>query len=1279
MVVVITCAVHWGSLPFGSTNAFAQDAALASVPDSPTCHQLLLQAGLQAESNPQGAMRTLEQALKTPTALVPVDAESTLFRPVRSQAVALLARTPELLRAWGESMGPRAERVLEREGPLEAWRRFPGTPAAVQAGLLMARNAIANGAPAAASWRLEQVRADPAFDLGEEGAWLRLRAIAAWGEGDKVGAHAAADRLSEVVGATAAAELRERFLGSPAAAGVAGSPLDQAVECDASIIPSEPSWRVSLGDTPLERARRAAADRNDPQEDVDAQREAGVYRSMLPVESGGTILVSSGGAVSAFDALTHARTWTVGVTSQAFASTGDPAPLSMPAVSHGIAYSLLGPPQAPHRPRVLVAVDVEDGTIGWMAGLGSTVIDIDEEQSIPEAVGIPVPSDSVVAVQTRRVDARAQATAEVHAFEAGTGNTSWTTLLGTAAQIGATAREPTQLIAQGGTYLVPTTVGTYARLEAETGDILWLRRLPCPLRASSSRALPFELGTSAVYSGQWMALSPDRRSIVALDISSGTVLADVPTGPGTAAGPVRYLVSTEEGVLAVGRDVHLLDATLQRRVWSREDLVPAGRVVRARVGSVSALVIPRDGIVTIVNAATGSSIGERGAPAANVVAGGAGLAAATESELLAWVPTDNALDRLVRTMQDSPGNLAAACALLDLTVRLGDAALTSRSLALLCTAIPLNHDLSDGDALALAAAMTMVSTEPSLPDGQVGQFFEAIDQSSFPGELVARAGLLRAEWLARSGKSDAAAKALWSMIGDPRLERVMIPGGASESAEVAATAALTRAPIAAGALLAAIADSGAAPWPSATDPASRRWIERLQAEVRPAHPVDVSGDQSAGPSAAEFAESLREFVRLPCHPLPIEPAEAVEEVVLGWRPGALEAYSLDGGEMAWRVATAGTSRPSIYRLADRTLAVISVDSVVTVDPLTGAIRAQCRDLPAALAAADTVNLTIPRRPLAVVLHAAATADTVVIGNDRAMVCLGTDGTALVPRWRWSEPGATLLGLHHAEGTVWVIAQRPGPDGGLEGLVRAIDAGTGASRGQISGLPWTQARSATPVDADTLALTIGGRLLCIRSWSDALHVDWEVPGAAVSKASPSFTRLGGLLVPMGVTRMVARRSFDGHAAPLTADESGAGIDAVAWIPYPGGGLRWGGGAMESFSDEGQLSGTAAIPPDRVIRAATVRKGVAVAVLQDIASVPGLQVVQQPQRLEIAVFNLAAGLRWAGASLACPELESRLPPTRVVLGRRSIAVATQSGYLLAITGRAPSARATPAPAS
>ncbi len=65
-----------------------------------------------------------------------------------------------------------------------------------------------------------------------------------------------------------------------------------------------------------------------------------------------------------------------------------------------------------------------------------------------------------------------------------------------------------------------------------------------------------------------------------------------------------------------------------------------------------------------------------------------------------------------------------------------------------------------------------------------------------------------------------------------------------------------------------------------------------------------------------FAESLTDFVRIPCHPLAIEPAWPVEDIVLGWRPGAIEAYSLDRGELAWRVATAGTSRPTTLRLAD---------------------------------------------------------------------------------------------------------------------------------------------------------------------------------------------------------------------------------------------------------------------------------------------------------------------------------------------------------------------------
>lgn len=1241
--------------------AHAQEAALPTVPDSPTCHQQLLQAQLQAEENPQGAIRLLASAMQTPQALVPVDADALTFRPVRWHVAFLLQQNKELRRVWQEAMGPRAERTLELEGPEATWDAWPATRAAVRAGLLLTRELIARGAPEAARWRLKTVRDDPAF-----------------GEGDNLDA---ANRLAAMLDRHAAAPKFSR------ASQGAGQPLDSIEVLDPSVLPARPSWSVPLPDAPLTRIRRATEDRGEPATIADERASRGLYRSVLPAVSEGTALVCAGTTLTAFDALTHMRRWSIGMSSQ----SADPnaAPLSFPTVRHGVAFAIVGTPQQPTRPSVLVAVPVESGVRRWSHILDAPML-LGEDAVVSDGVGGIVATDDVIVLQTRRVDARGQASAEVQCRDASHGGLRWTRLLGTAPQVGAGTRQATQLVEYEGTLLVPTTVGTFARIEVETGNIVWLTRMANPLRPKEGNRRPFDVVTTAVVDRGWVVLSPDERILARLALDTGSIERELPTGPGTVSGDVRYLLPGADGPVAVGEGVVGLDVDLDASRWRRNDLSPSGRVARVLVGDREAMLVPTADAVEVIACDNGETLTHWSASPCNPAVGAAGVVAATDDSLLAWVPTVGAIDRLTQALNANPGHLAAACALLDLGLQARDRALIARGCEAVAVAVSeaIQAD-PNGPFDELLHALRRASQAPETPPEAFTRAVRAAQAIGAPIRLAVLARFCEAAWMEGQGQERAAAEALWSVVTDPRAEELLLedeatPGGSGRT---------VRAPVLAASRMARLAAAQSVPWPLATTPAQQEWITRMQAFAAAVKSVGTAPSAAAylqelaagapvdAPTPQQFASGLQASRVVQGATLVVTQSEveagstapsvgvtartgvsgALADLALAWRPGSLEAYSISSGGRLWAIADRAVERPQLYACAGRLL-LITGTQIRLLHPESGAVLAACDDVallsPLKARGALTVIQGRPR------IQAVATVDDLVLmamGN--TLLALERDGTAFRERWLMTEVGGTIHSMIASSHGVWAIVgvQPSAPataESGVELGVRLIDPQAGSIRAAIDGLPWAISRSATLLNASSILLRTPEATICVRAWGDRLHADWSLTGATLAKGVPSAIVLGDLLLPASSTG-ATRWSFDGTPVELA---SSAALDDGAlnqWIKEEWGVVRWSRNGIWAIANTGAVIGSAVIPPGQAVRGVGVSAGTVVALLSE-STEPGTLPESSSQWL--GVFELTSGLRWASPPIELPEPDPRLVVGPLSVSGRGVVIRTNGAQWL-----------------
>ena len=574
-----TAAILLGLL-LAAPSARAQESAPVMVDASPSAAELLRRADEAAGANPAESARLVQQVLDGfARKLVPWSPEPDRFRSAAAAAEDFLRTHPAVRERWLRQEGPTAERAVAAGELVETVRARAGTPAALQAMLVLAQRAMDDGR---------------VFDAR---AWIA-----------RADRHPMADEKLRARLAKARADL-DALERVPVRAAPPTAP--------ASVTPDwQPLWSVPLATAWF--ARGAADLENGGLRRTTAEQAAdGSALTMQPRIDGDAVLVADGAFVHALDRFGGSLLWRAQVGSPTDRSPQPLGDLAVAAPLRDLVVTLPGhaqPEQRSGTPRV-IALDRATGRRRWEISLAA-MQGPEFEDLFPH--GEPVAVGDLVAVQARKSNSRLESAAWLLALDAGNGSVRWAVPLGAAGGVRLAASRPlSSPVALGDDLVAASSLGVVTRIDGATGETRWLRRWPAPIREPRDGSLAWQLPSPVADDRLVAWLAPDGATLVGLDPSDGRTLWTQPIGVDTPFGAARTLLLSTDRLFAIGADVVAIDraSTPPRVAWSLartlgKPVAPRGAVSLGTLGDGSAaLVVPTADAVLLVSPSDGSLLG----------------------------------------------------------------------------------------------------------------------------------------------------------------------------------------------------------------------------------------------------------------------------------------------------------------------------------------------------------------------------------------------------------------------------------------------------------------------------------------------------------------------------------------------------------------------------------------------------------------------------------------------------------------------------------------------
>lgn len=1224
--------------------ASGQESTLPAVPDSPTCQQQLEQVEQLLEANVQGASRIIETVLMTPSALVHRSGDTNLYIPVRLRVIELIREHAELRAVWTSVAEGRAKRSLREEGPRFALDHWPGTTSAVDAAIRLARDAVARGAPAAAGRLLRAAMADPAWsDSPSQGdAIALLKACDGWNRG------------AESTG------------------------LQGRVDFDDAGLQLEPSWSGRLDHAPSKIASAQAIDRADGLDTSLDLTARGSFRSMLPVASDRVVIVNTGEALFAFDAITRESLWSVVPPIVPKAWVRAVNQLTMVTTDHGVAYAvvgLLGTSDADPLTGI-VAARVSDGMVLWAVPAVPTGNEGGLDGS--SGYGAPIAVDDLVVVALRRTDSRNQTTEFLVGLDAATGNLRWSTSLGTASGLRSEQRTLTQPSTHDGAIFVSTGAGTIGCVDAATGQIEWLRRLACPVRITRVDWFPWDMPSVFVKDNRLLLLAPEERSLLEVDATNGVVIRETPIGPGTPSGAMRYILPIEDGFVAVGQDVIALSTACETRRWSRCDLATSanrciitGRVRVVQTPEGEALLVPTVDGIELTDTRTGAVRRRFVSPSGNPTAAGASLFVASDDLIIGWTPSEEVRTRLQAAVLADPADFASAAALLELAVRGGGRDVGRQACQAILRATELRPPTEES-MNALLATMLLAETTDALERSRIDDLYRALAACKATSEVRVTAMLSNVSWLARSGRAKGAGALLWSIATDDSFRLVTLERDGCT----------VRVPIHAIAQLQTLVRAGSASQPLAKTDEQRLLLSlglpevggraaELESLARTAENETVrsiiqsrfaqtSPDGNPPLTRSQEVPLLDRATALPGQLIPAIGGMPNHEV-LYWFAGKLQCFDQSTHEARWSITT-GPMRPESFVTGNRLVllnrGMSGAVSFSLVDIATGESLGESRVLAIAPTEVNRVGPLV--RPPAVARYVLNGIESCVVYQGKSIARLDF---ANPDRFVWAvETELDSIDAIVCTGPlIWVVGTT-GKEAESTVAMLAINQ-NGKTCAQTS-VPFTSRPSQiSMVDGGTVALSSPTEFGVFRWQAEAITSDWIVHSRATGVTKRlSIDTLGGWIVQWAAIQSPPRRALDGVGGigrfemPPTN-----GITRVALVR--GQVLIQSGEVLRLFSIDGQLEGEAIIPRAHQIVQWTV-DGPFVCVLTReihlVGPLGGIPITKERRTdYEIGWLSLRDGLRWSGEWTA---LSLPVPPDQFSVQQGVVFIGSKAGTVM-----------------
>lgn len=750
---------------------------------------------LRAASSDQAAALAARLLTEEADALVPSEAEPTVYIPLRPLIHQLILASPQALERYRATRSLAAEELLKNGSTLEVERGYWLTKSGLEATLRLAQLDLEAARFHTARMRLAGLTVHP--DL--KGADLRdaaaLAATLARFEPTAIPLSASLRALAN--GPAGAAPIAQPALSvlSPLGPGVGAAPAVDIPRQPEGLrdVVARPLWSGEIGpDEPILPRWLPPTVRT-----VEALPLGARELRLMPTAAGDSLFVVRDSTITALDAATLAIKWRYekdGPGSfmggpqhgERRSNPSDWEDVCAPTVvggDRGLVIATLSEESEREIPRQeVVAIDARSGNRRW----GVTPDMIDSAMTLTVIRGPILVEGNVAIIGLRkRLPERRVAALYLAGLDLATGKTLWTVLVGSSGLLPWPNNVQTvdAGILSDGIYYRSDRLGVVCAYEATTGRAIWVRRMGVDVASTrqSPRGAPWQQATPVKIGDALFVLTPDRAQTLKLDAATGMLQARM-----TAEdfGDPQYLLSSGDKLIGVS-DTRLsvisaadfgtpakvqFSATVENPgIWGRV-VAGADRLLVPTINGVGELPLDRLGAF--------SSSARLDRPG-NVLMLRGGLVVADDSRILAysdWARAQTVLSERIRTRPDDPAPPLALFDLASRTQRLPEAVDAARAGV---TAIKTAQPTPEEARLKLFTALVQliderlaqVSADAQRPPlaPQVAELVTLLaDISKSPGERATQRVLL-AEQLALSGQEAAAVAACQEILDDEEL------------------------------------------------------------------------------------------------------------------------------------------------------------------------------------------------------------------------------------------------------------------------------------------------------------------------------------------------------------------------------------------------------------------------------------------------------------------------------------------------------------------------------
>ena len=572
-------------LACSTQDVFAQVRSVVMVDDSPTAELLLQRASEQAVENPEEAARLCAEVIdEYGTRLVPDTDDPDLFVMARATAEELLLRMPEVLKRFVQNREPLAARLLAEGRERDAVRLAWVTPSGAQAALRLAQIDLETLQLNKAQRELDRLGLHPYLDQRARLHRLMMIGMVSRLVGDEDSARDYEHQL-EIIGGEG--RLLDHLKATRALSSTYEEPVSDAFESISTLSSSgawHRIWKVDVDETPfgLQRGSSTAAISNQDAL-LDSARGIGSLLVLNPLVVGNAVFVDDGTSIRRYDRYGARLEWSYQPSPPVSRNMGAYVELADMDSDGRILVALSGLAMGTRRTTspAVIGLDALDGSLLW-----STRIDQCDFSQTPSSQGRtfnlmnafpysgPLIDGDRVIIPVRRVVASTRESIDyLVALHLESGLPAWIRLLGSSGSL-QVSRGFSRTILFDGNAITASPLGTISCTDVSTGAPRWVRRFEVEAERTGVVVQPWEISQPIVMDGALIALSPNTRQVVSIDIDTGTILETWPSGVGTRFGDVRYLLKGEDEagesrILAVGEDIHCLSlgdgATLRWR------------------------------------------------------------------------------------------------------------------------------------------------------------------------------------------------------------------------------------------------------------------------------------------------------------------------------------------------------------------------------------------------------------------------------------------------------------------------------------------------------------------------------------------------------------------------------------------------------------------------------------------------------------------------------------------------------------------------------------------